>query len=76
MTTSLQSRRVEIFRTNIEDHHTAQKVARTLSAIFCHSLVTFDLDDCDRILRVQGDFSIHQVIEEVTGLGYDCVKLE
>ncbi len=44
---------VEIFRTNVNSKKVAEKVLKSLNARFpaCH--FNFDLDDCDKILRVQ-----------------------
>lgn len=44
---------VEVFKTDIEDISLAEKVKFKLSELMPDSLVSFDLEDCDRVLRVQ-----------------------
>lgn len=45
---------VEVFKTNIEDESIADSLAVEIQALFPGSTVNFDLEDCDRILRVAG----------------------
>jgi hypothetical protein len=44
---------VEIFRTNVKNKKLAAKVLKTLRLHLPAFNFNFDLDDCDRILRVQ-----------------------
>jgi hypothetical protein len=44
---------VEIFKTNVKNKKQAGKVLKTLSNRLPAYLFNFDLDDCDRILRVK-----------------------
>ncbi len=53
---------VEIFKTNVNNKKQAGKVLKTLNARLPAYLFNFDLDDCDRILRVK---SSGQPIETV-----------
>jgi len=46
---------IEIFKTNIGDAEQARLVAREIRERFSHYSVNFDLDDCDRIMRVKCD---------------------
>jgi hypothetical protein len=48
---------VEIFKTNVNNKRLAAKMLKELSASFPCCCFNFDLDDCDRILRVQSDGS-------------------
>ena len=43
----------EVFSTNIENHPHALIVAGMIRNVFPDYRVNFDLDDCDRILRIQ-----------------------
>lgn len=43
---------VEVFRTDVACPHTAAALLRCLRTHFPTWRITFDLDDCDRILRV------------------------
>ena len=44
---------VEIFKTNLNNKRQAGKVLKTLNTHLPACLFNFDLDDCDRILRVK-----------------------
>lgn len=44
---------VEVFRTNVDSEELTQKIILYLQRIFPTYRVNFDLDDCDRILRVE-----------------------
>lgn len=44
---------VEIFRTNVKNRQEASWILRRLHAQFPPYVANFDLDDCDRILRVK-----------------------
>ncbi len=44
---------IEVFRTNVTSRRRAQALRRQLQAHFPGGRITFDLADCDRVLRVQ-----------------------
>ena len=44
---------VEIFKTNVNNKKQAAKVLKTLNTNLPAYFFNFDLDDCDRILRVK-----------------------
>lgn len=44
---------VEVFRTNVCDRSHANKLIGEIQSIFTNYIANFDLDDCDRILRVK-----------------------
>jgi len=68
---------IEIFKTNIENHQAAKLILDKLLYQYPSLGINFDLDDCDRILRVEGnDFSVNKVIETVNMLGHKCEVLE
>ena len=67
---------VEIFKTNV-------KYKRQAKMLLCHLLekfpsfkINFDLDDCDKILRIEGENICHQEIaESLAKTGYRCEVL-
>ncbi|MES2616676.1 MAG: hypothetical protein V4613_02295 [Bacteroidota bacterium] len=67
---------VEVFKTNIEETFQSKIVAAILEAHFPGYKVNFDLDDCDRILRIEAaeinQSSIKTVLNE---RGYICEVL-
>ena len=44
---------VEVFKTNVADTERARWLVRQIERNFTNCKVNFDLDDCDRILRVE-----------------------
>ncbi|HEY4205942.1 MAG TPA: hypothetical protein VGM31_03975 [Puia sp.] len=43
---------VEVFITDVRDHREAQRLLEQIHAAFTGYKANFDLDDCDRILRI------------------------
>jgi hypothetical protein len=68
---------VEIFRTNIDDKTTAGIVTEDLNRLFPGSKITFDLDDCDKILRIESERIVPEEIASILfGRGFVCEVLE
>ena len=44
---------IEVFKTNVSDAEQSQRILEELSSHFLESRLTFDLDDCDKILRIE-----------------------
>jgi hypothetical protein len=45
---------VEVFKTNVENKDQALQILESLKKKFPRLKINFDLDDCDKILRVEG----------------------
>jgi hypothetical protein len=45
---------VEVFKTNVENKNQAEQILKELKKSFPGLKINFDLDDCDKILRVEG----------------------
>jgi hypothetical protein len=68
---------IEVFKTNVEEAWHAKNVIAVLLQHFPGSKINFDLHDCDRILRVEGEnFVAEKVITLVTESGFACDVLE
>jgi hypothetical protein len=68
---------IEIFKTNVQKSAEAQSLVTLLLRHFPGTKINFDLDDCDKILRVEGQrFRPDAVILLVTEKGYRCAVLE
>ncbi len=69
--------RIEVFRTNIGTVKEAAVMAGKLAEKLPGSRINFDLEDCDRILRVEAAFVCP---DQVRGLllesGYHCERLD
>lgn len=46
---------IEIFKTNIDNLFDAYSIAEDLSMLFPDSKINFDLEDKDKILRIEGN---------------------
>jgi hypothetical protein len=44
---------IEIFKTNVRTKKQANQIIKQLKANFGYEKVNFDLEDCDKILRIQ-----------------------
>jgi hypothetical protein len=64
---------VEIFKTNVHKANDAKKIAQTLLVHFPKTKINFDLNDCDKILRVQGQtICIEKITEFLNSEGFRC----
>lgn len=45
---------VDVFRTTVQTQKDAAQVLNLLKEYFPNHLINFDLDDCDKILRIEG----------------------
>lgn len=69
---------VEVFKTNINKTKDAEQVAKMLAGVLPAGKISFDLEDCDRILRVEavtGQINCRQVITLVQKNGFACEAL-
>lgn len=68
---------VEVFKTNVPDSASAIQITEVLYRHLPSGRVSFDLEDCDKILRVETE---RLIPEEITGIleerGYICEVLE
>ncbi len=68
---------VEVFVTNVEEDTHANRLVSVLSQSWPDTRITFDLDDCDRILRVEGNnISSGGIITMIESFGWSCKVLE
>ena len=57
----------------------AGNIILMLEGCYCHCKANFDLDDCDRILRIEsGQESVEAAVVQwlVAGYGYQCEPLD
>jgi hypothetical protein len=67
---------IEVFKTTIEHHKDADRLRAQLVAVYPRLQINFDLDDCDRIMRVVGhDLPIREIITIAATLGYTISTL-
>ena len=68
---------VEVFKTNVQEVSHSSALIEKLLVHFPASKINFDLEDCDKILRIEGEsvFPV-KVIEVLNACGYQCGVLE
>ena len=70
---------VEIFKTDVTDNNKGSVILRMLKERFPSYTVNFDLDDCDKVLRIEShsdDIDIESVIEFVSNLKTQITLIE
>ena len=68
---------VEVFKTNVRSIRKAKLIIQKLAEEFPAHKINFDLDDCDKILRVQGkNISSEKIIQLLIEENYQCKVLE
>ena len=68
---------IEVFKTNVDTDSEAEKIIVTLLQFFPGARINFDLQDCDKILRVEGKaFSNEKIIKLLDQNGFYCEVLE
>jgi hypothetical protein len=67
---------VEVFRTNVKKHAEAKKIVYALQKEFPRLRINFDLQDCDRVLRVEGEnIPVEEIILLLECRNYPCAVL-
>jgi hypothetical protein len=67
---------VEVFKTNVDNAVVAEQIRETIRKQFPRCKVNFDLEDCDKILRVEPTISTESIISIVQNHNYFCELLE
>ncbi|MEL1255360.1 hypothetical protein AAEO57_16335 [Flavobacterium sp. DGU38] len=67
---------IEVFKTNVQEAEQSQMIVKKLLEHFPNSTINFDLEDCDKILRVYAlSICNHTIIEILKSYGYHCEVL-
>jgi hypothetical protein len=67
---------IEVFKTNVQEMEQSNMIVGKLLEHFPNSIINFDLEDCDKILRVHAlSISNHKIIELLNSYGYHCEVL-
>ena len=68
---------VEVFKTNVQGTRLAKKIIIDLEQLLPNAKINFDLEDCDKILRIEyHHLIVEEVIEIVARKGFSCEVLE
>lgn len=67
---------IEVFKTNVQEESQCQVIIALLLEHFPNSKINFDLEDCDKILRIHGNsISNQKIIDLLESHGYFCETL-
>jgi hypothetical protein len=67
---------VEVFKTNVQQHEQAEQLVSVLRGQFDFFKINFDLEDRDKILRVEGkQVCVETIIEILNTHGLQCEVL-
>ena len=68
---------VEVFKTNVQKKRQGKMLLCILSKAFPSFEINFDLSDCDKVLRVEGDtMEAFRIIMLVKEYGFNCEVLD
>lgn len=68
---------IGIFKTNVQEVAQSKMIMERLLEQFPNSTITFDLEDCDKILRIHGaSISNTSIIELLHHHGFHCEVLD
>ncbi len=68
---------IEVFKTDVQRKRIAKGIMVELLELLPQAKISFDLDDCDKILRIESEqLCVEKIIELVKGRGFSCEVLE
>ena len=69
---------IEVFKTNVQLTEEANQIVNGLQHKMANSKINFDLEDCDKILRIEGMSTAknNYIIKYLKQLGYNCEILD
>ena len=68
---------VEVFKTNVRKKEQSKMLLCILSEAFPSFKINFDLSDCDKVLRVEGDnMEVVRIMVLVKEYGFMCEVLD
>ena len=68
---------VEVFKTNVQKKTQSKMLLCILSEAFPSFKINFDLSDCDKVLRVEGDnMEALRIMTLVKEYGFNCEVLD
>ena len=68
---------VEVFKTDVYEEERSLAIVQTLLQYFPDNKINFDLEDCDKILRIEGENILSERITELMNeAGHRCEVLD
>ena len=67
---------IMVFKTDVPNKTSADYIINNLLKEYPGSIISFDLGDCDKVLRVEGrEFRMEDIINRLQRLGFSCAEL-
>jgi hypothetical protein len=64
---------IEVFKTNVQEEEQSKLLIEKLFYLFPDCRINFDLEDCDKILRIEGNnFLIERITFLLQSNGFEC----
>lgn len=63
---------IEVFITNIQNTFESEEIKEGILKTYPKLKVDFDLEDIDRVMRIEGFFNPNEIIEILTSKNYKC----
>lgn len=68
---------IEVFATDVQEEKQAEEMVCMLLSYYPGAEINFDLDDCDRILRIKHRYvKAAEVLRLMKGAGFKCAVLD
>lgn len=68
---------IEVFKTNVSEVERSKAILQELLVHFPDNKINFDLEDCDKILRVEGKHILpDKIMELLNAAGHQCEILD
>ncbi|HEX5151738.1 MAG TPA: hypothetical protein VFW07_09825 [Parafilimonas sp.] len=68
---------IEVFKTNVQKKTQSKMLLGALYKVFPSFKINFDLSDCDKVLRVEGDnLEASEIIILIKKYGFRCEVLD
>jgi hypothetical protein len=67
---------IEVYKTDVKTKEEASHIVATLRFVISDCIMNFDLEDCDRILRIETSRDVTEMVYDVFNKqGFFCQKL-
>ena len=68
---------IEVFKTNVKTKKNADMVINRIKGTLPVDKINFDLEDCDKILRIEAkEIQVQPILNLLLDLGFTCIPLE
>ena len=68
---------IEVFKTNVKTKKNADRIITVIKSIVPFGKINFDLNDRDKILRIEAqEIQVQPILNTLLNLGFSCTPLE